>query len=393
MSLLSRLQRQLNLLDYALAGLWRRKLKNIGIFLVLMVVIFLVGSLQLLTRGLSETAAEVLKSVPDITVQQLSAGRQTSIDAGVMLKIRQLFGVSRVTPRIWGYYFDEANGANYTIIGLELPTSLLLPELAAGRYPAPEKPGETVVSDLVRASLGLGERRSFSLFRPDLSLMEFTVVGRFAQESDLVTADTILMSISAARELFRLPETMATDLLVQVANPREIDTVAGKIAGMVAGSRVLTRDQIRKTYSVIYSWRSGFGSICLLAALAAFVILAYDRASGLSREDLRETAILKLLGWQVEEVMAIRFWEASILSLSALVVGYGLAWLHLIWWHGALFAPLLLGWSVLRPQFGIVPSFAAADLMLMVAISVLPYMAATVVPAWRSAVVRPDTVL
>jgi lipoprotein-releasing system permease protein len=393
MTLYRQLQRQLNLLDYALAGLWRRKLKNLGIFLVLTAVIFLIGSLQLLTRGLSETAVEVLEAAPDITVQQLSAGRQTSIDTQAIPKIRELFGVARVTPRIWGYYFDEANGANYTVLGLEQSAPSELPELAAGRYPDADTPGEVVISDLVHSSLELGERRSFSLFRPDLSMMEFTVVGRFARTSDLVTADTILMTIPVARELFQLPETMVTDLLVQVANPREIDTIAGKIAGMVAGSRVLTRSQILKTYSVIYSWRSGFGSICLLAALSAFVILAYDRASGLSREDLRETAILKLLGWQMGEVMAIRFWEAAILSLSALVVGYALAWLHLIWWQGALFAPLLLGWSVLRPQFTIVPSFATADLLLIAAISVLPYMAATVVPAWRSAIVRPDTVI
>lgn len=384
-------QRQLNLLDYALATLWRRKLKNCGMVLVFTVVVFLFGSLQLMTRGLTEAAEEILLTAPEITVQQMSAGRQVSLDQAAGAEVAEILGVSRVVPRIWGYHFDEANGANYTVVGMR-PAGQLSP-LVEGRYPQEGSSGEVVISHEVQTSLDLGSRRSFSLFRPDLTMKSCTTVGFFNVQSGPVTADTIFMTMADARDLFQLGPHQITDLLVYVANPREVDTIAGKIAAKIAGSRVLTRNQIMKTYNVIYSWRSGFGGICLLASLVAFVILAYDRASGLSREDLREMAILKILGWQVGEVMAIRFWESVVVSCTAFLIGYGLAWLHVVWWQGMLFQPLMLGWSVLRPEFRFVPSFQFADLLLLFSISVLPYLAATVVPAWKSGMVRPDTVI
>jgi ABC-type lipoprotein release transport system permease subunit len=395
MNVITSLQRQLNVLDYALASLYRRRLKNTGIFIVFGTVIFLFSSFQLMTRGLTETAAEVLQDSPDITVQQMSAGRQTSLDLSVISSLQDLFGVTAIVPRIWGYYFDESNGANYTVVGLDLQKMQhdVLPPLATGNLPAGGTTGDVVLSESVRASLDLETRRSFSLFRPDLSLMSFTTSGIFDSATSLVTADMMLMSLADARTLFALPESTVTDLMVSVANPREIDTIAAKISERIPGSRVLTRNQIMKTYSVVFSWRSGFGGICLLTSLVAFVILAYDKASGLSKEDLKEVGILKILGWQTSDVMAIRFWESGVVAIFALIFGYSLAWLHVVWWHGVLFQPLLLGWSVLRPEIHVVPSFAVQDLLLIFSVSVLPYLCATVVPAWRSAMVRPDTVI
>ena len=384
-------QHQLNLLDYALATIWRRKLKNCGIVLVFTIVVFLFGSLQLMTRGLTETAEEILSAAPDITIQQMSAGRQVSLDHDAGVVVKKILGVTRVEPRIWGYYFDEGSGANYTIVGMQPGDRL--PPLAEGHYPEEGSSGQVVMGRAVRTSLDLGSRRSFSFFRPDLSMKSFATVGIFSDGSQSVTADTLFMTIEDARDLFQLEPRQITDLLVFVANPREIDTIAAKIAATIPGSRVLTRSQILKTYTVIYSWRSGFGGICLLASMVAFVILAYDRASGLSREDMREMGILKILGWQVGDVMAVRFWESVVVSLVAFLFGYGLSWLHVVWLHGALFQPLMLGWSVLRPELRIVPSFLPADLLLLFSVSVLPYLAATVVPAWRSGMVRPDTVV
>lgn len=385
------IQRQLNLLDYALSGLFRRKWKNCGILLVFTAVIFLFGSLQLMTRGLNESVNTLLASAPDITVQQMSAGRQVSLPISHALEIQKIFGVRDVQPRIWGYQFDDANGANYTIIGMSPQKPL--PQLIEGRYPEGGSHGQVVASLDVMESLQLGSRRSFSFFRPDLTQASFTVVGIFSPDADLAVADTILMSINDARDLFQIEKDRVTDLLVSVGNPREIDTIAAKIADLVPGSRVITKKQILKTYSVVFSWRSGFGSVCLIAALAAFVILAYDRATGLAREDYKEMGILKVLGWRTGDVMAIRLWEAALVSLTSFIMGYGLAWVHIVWWKGLLFSPLLLGWSVLRPELSMVPPFVFSDLLQLFALSVLPYLAATVVPAWKSGVVRPETVI
>ncbi|HLA39652.1 MAG TPA: FtsX-like permease family protein, partial [Candidatus Glassbacteria bacterium] len=225
------------------------------------------------------------------------------------------------------------------------------------------------------------------------SLKGFTVSGEFSGDTDILTNDLMVMSLADARDLFALPAWLVTDLCVYVANPKEIETIAKKIAGALPSVRVLTRPQIQKTYQVVFGWRSGFGSICLLSALAAFVILAWDKASGLSPEERREIAILKVLGLETSDILAVRFWESVIVSGLACIVGMTAAYIHVVYFAASLFRPVLMGWSVLRPDLHLLPRLAVGDILLILAFTVIPYLAATVIPAWRSATVPADSAL
>lgn len=105
-------QKQLNILDYGLQSLWRKKFKNLCVFFIFTLVIFLLASFQCMNTSLTRTAEKLLLTVPDITVQQLSAGRQTAMSVETIKKLGTIFGITEINPRIWGYYFDETNGAN-----------------------------------------------------------------------------------------------------------------------------------------------------------------------------------------------------------------------------------------------------------------------------------------
>ena len=391
------IEKQLNILDYALSSLWRRRLKSLSILLVFGAVIFLLASFQMVTQALSDKARQVLAHTPEITLQKMSAGRQEAIPLAYREKLAGIFGIRRVVPRIWGYYFDEVRLANYTVMGLnvdEMPEGARLDTiLASGTMPGADAQGRAVIGDSITKALDLAGRTTFSLFRPDLSLKPFAVSGEFSRDTDILTSDLIVMSLADARDLFAIPAGLVSDLCVYVANPKEIETIAKKISEALPSVRVLTRPQIQKTYQVVFGWRSGFGSICLLSALAAFVILAWDKASGLSPEERREIAILKVLGWETSDILAVRFWESVIVSGLACILGITAAYIHVVYFAASLFRPVLMGWSVLRPELHLLPRLAAGDILLILAFTVIPYLAATVIPAWRSATVPADSAL
>lgn len=391
------LEKQLNILDFSLSSLWRRKLKNIGIMLVFALVIFLLGSFQMLTGALSNSADAVLESTPEITIQKMSAGRQEAIPLSYKDKLQSIYGIRAVIPRIWGYYFDESSLANFTVLALEpdpMPSGNRLNlSLSFGHFPKSTEPGTAVIGRAVQDILELGSRRVFSLFRPDLSLKSFTTVGLFSEQTDLMTNDLIVMNLDDARELFAIPQSMVTDLCVYVSNPTEIETIAKKIAALLPDTRVLTKSQIQKTYQVVFSWRSGFASICLLTALVAFAILAWDKASGLSPEEKREIGILKILGWETADILALRFWESTLVSVLAFIIGCTAAYIHVAFFDASLLKPVMVGWSVIHPPFKLLPSVTVGDLMLIFSFSVMPYLAATVIPAWRCSTVPPDSVI
>lgn len=391
------LEKQLNILDFSLTSLWRRKLKNLGIMLVFALVIFLLGSFQMLTSALTGSAAAVLQSTPEITIQKMSAGRQEAIPLAYAEKLEAIFGIRAIVPRVWGYYFDESNLANYTILALDqeiMPfDSNLNLALAEGYFPPKSEYNTAVIGRSVHEILALGSRRTFSLFRPDLTLKSLKVTGVFSQATDLLTNDLIVMNLEDARDLFDIPPTMATDLCIYVANPTEIETIAKKIAGLLPDTRVLTKAQIQKTYQVVFNWRSGLASICLLTALVAFAILAWDKASGLSPDEKREIGILKILGWETGDILAVRFWESALVSVFAFIIGCTAAYIHVTFFEASLFKPVMIGWSVIHPTFKLLPSVNLADFLLIFTFSVLPYLAATVIPAWRCSTVPPDSVI
>lgn len=393
----SNLNRHRNILDYALGSLWRNRFKNIGVFLVFSLVIFIMASFRLVTSSLDNAAEQLLTAVPDITVQKMTAGRQDVLRYKDMAEIEELFGIKELKPRIWGYYFDELNGANYTVIGdPSFDGRQQMPGLSIVNQPddgSRQGVSPVVIGQSVIYSKNLAGRHSFSLFRPDLSLKSFYVTGAFAENTSLVTSDLIVMGIEAAADLFGMGEGELTDLVVSVGNPTEIDTIAKKISERIPGSRVITKKQIQKTYRAAFGWRSGLGLICLLGSVCAFIILAWDKASGLSEEQRREVGILKAVGWQTADVMSVRFWESVVISMLSFTAGYTVAWAHVLWFDGFLFRPVLLGWSVLRPPLTLLPVFRLADLILIFSISILPYLAATVMPAWRSALIRPDSIV
>jgi ABC-type lipoprotein release transport system permease subunit len=237
-----------------------------------------------------------------------------------------------------------------------------------------------------------GSRR-LTLFRPDLTLASFEITGVFKPETDILTNDLIVMNIDDASDLFKIPDGMATDLCVYVPNLSEVSTIAKKIAVALPDARVVTRFQINQTYQVVFGWRSGFASVCLLTALAAFVILAWDKASGLSPDEKREIGVLKILGWETADILAVRFWEGFVVSGLAFILGCTLAYVHVAFFEAALFRPVLVGWSVIYPTLHLVPSFVLSHFLLVFCFSVLPYLAATVIPAWRSASVSADSAL
>ncbi|MEJ2031581.1 MAG: FtsX-like permease family protein [Deltaproteobacteria bacterium] len=391
------LERQLNILDYALSSVWRRRLKNLSVMLVFAAAIFLLASFQMTTTALNQAASSMLAKAPEITVQRISAGRQASIPLAYGEKLKAIFGIRRIVPRIWGYHFVEPNRANYTVIGLDpaaMPSGKALGlTLAKGRFFTAGQKGKAVVGQGVVKTMNLADRRNFSLFRPDLTLKPFGISGVFAPGTNLLTDDLIVTTMADARDLFRIPAGMVTDFCVYVANPAEIQTIAGKIAKRLPDTRVLTRPQIQKTYQVVFGWRSGFGSVCLLTALAAFTIFAWDKASGLSPEERREISILKILGWETADVLTVRFWEGLLVSALAFAVGCTLAWIHVVKFGAALFRPVMMGWSVISTSLHLVPDLALADFLLIFAFTVLPYLAATIIPAWRAATVPADSAI
>lgn len=372
------IERHRNILDYTLSSLARRKGKLVSLVSLYSLVVALAASVLLFASALRREARFLLADAPDIVVQRMSAGRHDLIPLTAGQAIQAIPGVVSVVPRLWGYYFDPAVGANYTLV--------VPPQEGRGA-------GEIAIgAGVARARrIEIGDHLSFRSYRGEILM--YAVTDLLSPESELLTADLILMAEGDFRNLFNLPPTHAVDLAVRVANGREVPTVAAKIAERLPDSRPILKAEIHRTYDAIFDRRGGMTILFLLPALFSFLVFAWDRATGLSSEERREIGVLKAVGWDAGDVLLYKFWEGACLSLTALVLGTLLAWVHIAFFSAGLFEALLKGWAVIYPEFRLRPEPDTGLFASLFFLTVVPYTAATIAPGWRAAVTDPDGVL
>ncbi len=372
------LEKQRHILDLAISSLLRRLKKNVVLLVVYTLIVFSLASIMFFTQTLKREAASVLRGSPELIVQKLMAGRHDLIPLAYADKIRNIRGVQEVRGRLWGYYYDQTAKANYTLL---VPLGYTLGDR------------EVAIGDGLARLHGLqrGQRLSFRSF--DGQPVDFTIKGAFGPESELVSADLILISEKGLRRVFGFPPDAATDLVVSVRNQKEIPTIAAKIMDLLPDTRPISRQEILKTYEAVFDWRGGILMVMLAGAILAFLIFTWDKAAGLSAEEKREIGILKAIGWETADILQLKLYEGVVISLSAFLLGVLLAYASLSLTGGMLWAPILKGWSSLYPEFRLVPYLDAYQIAVLFFLTVLPYTVATIVPSWRAASIDPDLVM
>jgi len=375
------MRRQQALVDYTLAALARRRGKNFSLLTIYTVVVFVIASAMLFATALRHEAEVVLADAPELIVQNLVMGRHDMISGEEIAKLETIRGVVGVKGRLWGYFYDSINGANYTFMVPDDPA--LIP---------PDK-HVSIGEGIVRTRELEWEKAPLFVSRRPGEALGFHVHERLSPDSALVSSDLVLINEAGFRDFFGLPDGVYTDIAVSIRNTREVDTIMSKAESLLPTARFITRDEIHRTYQKLFSWREGILVALAGAALLAFAIFAAEKASGLSAEEAREIGILKAVGWDTGDVIAMKLWEGLLISTGAFLIGTVLAYLHVFAFGAGLFDPILKGWAVIYPDFALMPMIDGVQIASLMFLTVLPYTAATLVPIWRAATADPDQVM
>lgn len=372
------INKQRNILDFALNSLLRRKGKNSALFVVYTGIIFLVSSIVFSSESIKRESQFLLENSPEIVVQRTVAGRHDLIPEQYIEQLKSIRGVQEAKGRLWGYYFEPGVQANYTLV---VPDEFLY------------GPGYIVIGNGVSKTFlaGKGDLLPFKTF--DGSYASLEVADILSPDSEIVSSDLILLAESDFREMTGMQQGFYTDLVLTVRNTRELPTITDKIRRILPDTRPITRDEIMRTYEAIFDWRGGILLAVISGAAFAFIIFAWDKATGLSSEEKKEIGILKGIGWETSDVLFMKTWEGLIISLSAFFLGVFFAYIHIYFASALLFMPVLKGWSVLYPEFRLIPFLDMFQITTIFFLTVAPYTVATIIPSWKAATIDPDSVM
>ncbi|MCD4757006.1 MAG: FtsX-like permease family protein [Arcobacteraceae bacterium] len=389
----------LYLIQYAINAILRQKSKNFFILNIFILLTFLLTSIFFISNSIKYELNSTVEALPQITVQKIKAGKSYDIDTSVVDDILTITGVTDAVARVWGYYYFENVGVNFTIVGLDAYENQYKKsfENIVKKFDLNElsENSSMIVGQGVYESLKKGYylQNYFNFIKPDGSIKKLTIAGTFNSNIQLESNDVIIMSKENAKEIFDINEDKTTDIVVKVANPEEISTISQKIKLMYPDTRVVTSEDFKVSYQNIFNYKSGIFLTIFIISLFTFFMIIYDKSSGLSSEEKREIGILKAIGWTVDDVLKEKFYESFIISFLAYMIGIISAFAFVYLFQAPLLRDVFVGYSELKTTFELPFVFDFQTLFLVFFLSVPIYIAATIIPSWRTATLETDEVI
>jgi len=388
----------LYIIEFAINALLRNKSKNIFILVLFTLLISLLTSVFLITGSIKHELQSTVDALPQITVQKIKAGRHNEIDISVADKILNIAGVSEAIPRVWGYYYFENAGVNFSVVGIEQYATQYKDTFSklVEKFDFEELGSQSSmvvgrgVQEVMRSSY---YKEYFNFIKPDGKLKKVALAGVFDGDTQLESNDMILMSNELVREIFDMRESMATDIVVKVPNIDEIETVVSKIKLLYPDTRVISSSDLKISYQNIFDYKSGVFLALFIISLFTFFMIIYDKSSGISSEEKREIGILKAIGWRVDDILKEKFYESFILSFFAYTFGLLLAFGFVYLLQAPLLREIFVGYSQLKTSFELPFVFEVQTLFLVFLLSVPIYIAATIIPSWRASTLEVDEVI
>jgi hypothetical protein len=385
------MRRQRALLVYALGALHRRAGRNAAIAAGLAAVVALLSSTTFLAEALRAEYRTLANEMPDLTVHRLIAGRPAlvALDDARAVEALALPGVRSVRPRVWGYLWVAPIEGNVVIAGLGGRRAE--GALGSGRWP--EQEDEIVIGSGIARLFGVRAGDQIALAPPAGDPFVLRIAGVLDRSVSALGADLVLATDARARALLGVPEDAATDLAIELVRPEEAPVVTEAIAEAITGARVIDRRLLERTYELTFDARAGMVGAALVPALLALLLLAWDRLTGLGEAERREIGVLKATGWSTGDVLAARMWESGLVAIAGTAIGIVLGYVHAFVLGAPGIADTLFGWSVLHADLDLPPAVDAAQIVAMIGAVVAPFVAVSVVPAWRAAMLDPDRLL
>lgn len=176
----------------------RQKYKSFFITTVLTLLIFLLTSIFFITNSIKYELNSTVDALPEIVVQKIKAGRHYDIDVDVQEEILAITGVVDAVARVWGYYYFENAGVNFSVVGIdefEVQYKNSLADIVKSSALGSGEKSSMVVGVGVKETMNKNYYKDyFNFIKPDGTLKRVDIVGSFDGDTQLESNDMIVMS-------------------------------------------------------------------------------------------------------------------------------------------------------------------------------------------------------
>lgn len=388
----------LHLIEYAINSLLRDKGKNIFILIIMTLLIFLLSSVLFISNSIKYELNEGVEQLPTLTIQKYRGGKVVDIELSRVDTILNIAGVEDVIPRVWGYYYFKYGDVVFSLVGIDNYATQYNKNLSK----LVENVQNTDILDNQKMLIGEGVKRIldknyyknyFNFILNDGTTKKVYIGGTFKSSIELESNDMIVMSNDLIYNILDIDEDKATDIVVKVSNPKEIDTIISKIKELYPDVRVISKNDFIVSYENIFNYKSGIFLTLFIICLMTFFMIVYDKASGLTSSQKQEVGVLKAIGWRVNDILKERFYESFIISFFSYNFGILLSFYFVYILKAPILRDIFEGYSKLKTSFNLpfIIDFQTLSLIFLIVVPI--YISSIIIPSWRIATLDTDEII
>lgn len=388
----------LNKLNFLLILLVTYRKKHLSIFIISTLLISLVSSIFFLSSSIKRDIYSTLSHQADFTLQRYKAGKVLNTPEIWIDEFLNINGISNVQGRVYGMHYYEPAEQYFMIVGIDFYDKQVVENMqnlidSIDIDSFLEKKNMIIGSDVKKF---LDEYHFFDYYTfrpPNRSIEKVYIYDTFDKQSDILSNDMIIMDISDARTILGLEEGYVTDIVLGVPNYEELETIRIKLKVSHFDMRVITKDDIKKYYENLFNYKGGVFLVLYLTTLATFLLILYQRYSMIKEVDAKEIAILRVLGWRINEIIWFKLSENFFVVLSAYLLGVIVAYLYVFILDAPLLKYIFLGYSNLDNSTSFSPNISMQELSLIFLLFIVPFLIAILIPLWRVSIKEPSEII
>lgn len=374
--------------------LFKERSKHLAVIVISVIILFLLSSIFLISSSIRFSLEENLKVQPDFVVSRVQGGIAVPAPMVWTDEILDIYGVSKVTPRVYGRYFFEPKGKSFLVVGvdfLEEQSHENFQKLIDGMDIKAFFEGKQMV-------VGKGVRRylethfykdAYNFLTPRGVFEKVSIFKTLPHEANLIANDMMIMPIDLARKILGYSEEEVSDIIFNVPNPDEWDMVSDKLSALHYDLHVVTKNEIKKSYENLYNYKGGLFLILFLIVLVTFALILYQRYSMVYSSERRHIGLLRALGWSINDVLKLKFMETLVVVFVSYVIGIFIAYAYVFVLGAPLLREIFLGGQNLSNTLSFVPVLNFSVLTSIFLLYALPFIAAVLIPVWRVSVTDP----
>ncbi len=373
---------------------FKERSRHVGVIIISVLILFLLSSVLFISSSIRFSLEETLKVQPDFVVKRTQGAMAVPTPMIWSDELADIYGISKVTPRVYGRYFYEAKGRSFLIVGIDLF------EEQAHRNLQKLMKDIDIKSFLDGSNMLVGEgvnaylsahfyKDSYNFLTPKGIFKNVNIFKILPSQSNLIANDMMLMPIDLAREILGYAVDEVTDIIFNVPNPDEWTMISDKVEALHYDLEVVNKRDVEKSYENLYNYKGGIFLILFLVVLGTFALILYQRYSMVYSSERRQIGVLRALGWSINDVLKLKFMETLLVVLISFTVGLFVAYMYVFVLGAPLLKEIFLGGQNLSNSVSFVPVLDFSVLTSIFLMYALPFIGAVLIPVWRVSVTEP----